>query len=193
MADPDLFCSVRFGFQVSCDGDDNLDYVVAVEGTVLALVEPDQDDENADFAEVEVGRLTAFVTQTTRATNDGLSLIDIRDAHSSTLEGVYATLFDVKTDEPREELGIEPLWEGLLYLDRIEVDPEYRERGGATKALEAAIRTFCPNGVIAAHPGGMGLSDAELRESDFVKIAGADVIFRDNASRSPYRKPEDHE
>jgi hypothetical protein len=131
-------------------------------------------------------RVYAFVVQTTQAMTDGVGLADAFDAHSSNLEAAFAALFDPVAEEPREELEIAPAWEGFLYLDRIVIDPAYRDRGVTVKALEATIRSFCPRGVVAARQGGMGLSVEEWKELGFVKIAGSEVIYRDNVSYNPY-------
>jgi GNAT superfamily N-acetyltransferase len=186
MADDDLSCSVRFGFQVDCDGDDLDDYVVGVEGVVVAHLEPPEGEPDAEFEEVESGRVYAFVVQTTQAMTDGVSLYDVFDAHSSNLEAAFAALFDPVAEEPKEELEIAPAWEGFLYLDRIVIDPAYRGRGVTVKALEATIRSFCPRGIVAAHQDGMELTIEEWKELGFVKIAGSEVIYRDNASYNPY-------
>ena len=186
MADDDLSCSVRFGFQVNCDGDEYEDYVVGVEGVVVAHLEPAGGDDVAVFEEAEAGRVYAFAVQTTQAMTDGVPLCDVFDAHTSDLEAAYAALFDPVAEEPKEELDVAPAWEGFLYLARLVIDPAYRDRGVTVKALEATIRTFCPRGVVAARQNGMGLSVEEWKQLGFVKIAGSEVIFRDNASYNPY-------
>ncbi|HEX6987309.1 MAG TPA: hypothetical protein VF170_18170 [Planctomycetaceae bacterium] len=117
---------------------------------------------------------------------DGLSLRTVCEAHSPELTDAFDALFDRDSEEPKEELGIAPAWEGLLYLDRAEIGPGYRERGVVVTALEATIRSFCPRGIVAARPERMDLSTAEWRELGFVKVAGSEVIFRDNASYNPY-------
>lgn len=193
MADDDLTCSVRFGFEVNCDGDDLDDYVIGIEGVVSVHLDLSEPGSGTVFEQEEVGRVFAYEVQTTQAENDGISLYDICDAHSSDLKSVFAALFDVELAEPKEELDVSPTWEGLLYLDRIVVEPEYRNRGVVVSALETTIRSFCPRGVIAAHPHGMGLTVDEWRELGFVKIAGSDVIFRDNASLNPYGRSNDEE
>jgi hypothetical protein len=196
MSGPRLDCAVRYELFVACEdedhGADEHDYVTSVAGAVVTYIGSDGDELGPDpdekgAAEREVAPLVAFIVQTRRAIDDRFSLFDVCDARSDGLADMFAAALDVKSEMPKEELGIEPLWEGLLDLDAVMIDPAYRDRGVAVQAVKTTIETFCHGGIVTARPGSIPLTDAEWKALDFVKIAGSEVIVRDGASLSPYR------
>ncbi|QDT16541.1 hypothetical protein CA12_26470 [Alienimonas californiensis] len=161
MPSPRLECAVRYGLFVACEdedlGADESDYVSSVAGAVVTYIGsegeelgPYPDEDGA--AEREVGSLTAFIVQTRRVIDERFSLFDVCDAHSDGLADMFAAVFDNKSEMPREELGIESLWEGLMCLDAVTVDPAYRGRGVAVQAVKTTIETFCHGGTVTATP-----------------------------------------
>ncbi|MFH5806138.1 GNAT family N-acetyltransferase [Alienimonas sp. DA493] len=196
MSGPRLACAVRYELFVACEdedlGADESDYVTSVAGTVVTYIGSDGDElgpypDEDGAAEREVDSLVAYIVQTRRAIDDRFSLFDVCDAHSDGLADMFVAVFDIESEMPREELGIEPLWEGLMYLEAVTVDPAYRGRGVAVQAVKTTIETFCHGGIVTAHPASMPLTDADWKALDSVKIAGSEVIVRDGASFSPYR------
>ena len=78
---------------------DPSEYVHTIEGTALAFM--DGDDEE------EAGQITLRLVSVTEAVNQGEDLFIVCDADSAVLEAAYWALLD-KTGETKEELDIEP-------------------------------------------------------------------------------------
>ena len=62
-----------------------------------------------------------------------------------------------------------------------------------TQAVETIIRHFCPTGVVTAYRNVLELTPEEWRALGFRKIAGSEVVYRDNTSVDPYAHPLDDE
>jgi hypothetical protein len=65
---------------------DPSEYAHTVTGKIIAYSETDE--------EIEAGEIVLRVVSATEATNTGEDLLDVCDADSAVLEGVYAALFD---------------------------------------------------------------------------------------------------
>ncbi|HEX6986357.1 MAG TPA: hypothetical protein VF170_13325 [Planctomycetaceae bacterium] len=184
-----FFGSVRFNAEANLDTEDLLDYVLRIEGRISGGLGA---DGSVVAEEENVGLIEAYLVQIAPLADDGVALGDVCDAHSAHLEGVYAALFD-EEDEPREELAITRDWETLLHVHWLEVESRYRDSGVAVQAVEAAVRHFCPAGVVTAYRNVLELSAGEWRSLGFRKIAGSDVVYRDNTAGDPYAHPFEDE
>lgn len=196
--------SVRFTAEAPLDLGDIADYVLRVEGRVSGGL-----GETGDFVSHEegVGLVEAYLVQTTQLEIDGVDLEDVCHAHSDHLAGVFDALFgkdeaepvgaseedEVEYLEPREELAIAGRWEGLLHLHWLEVDARYRDSGVVKQMVEAAVRNFCPGGLVTSYRSVLDLSVAEWGSLGFRRIAGSEVVYRDNTAADPYGHPLDEE
>jgi hypothetical protein len=146
----------------------------------------------SDIEEAELGTITLLKVSACEACNQKISLAEICDSHSDFLLSIYATIFDASTDEPKDELEIEPGWVDLLVLLDFTIKPEYRTRAILTSAFQAAISLLGPRDlIVAAMEGadytGLQLTKDEWKALGFVRIAGSQFVFRDSACLNPYR------
>lgn len=186
MAEPARFQGiVRFTAEASLAQHDLDDDVLRIEGRIIGGVLTGDgfvsEDDNAGFIEV-------YLVQTMQLAADGVSLGEVCRSHSAHLDGVYTALFD-SDDELRSELAIAGGWDALLHLHWLETEPKYRNSGVLNQAIETAIRHFCPAGLITAYINVLELTPEEWRQLGFRKIAGSDVVYRDNTSGDPYGHP----
>ena len=184
-----FYGSVRFSAEAGLDAGDLADRVLRIEGRVSGGL-----GEDSRFAshEENVGLVEAYLLQAARLADDGIHFGDVCDLHSDQLEGVYAALFD-EEDELREDLGIAHGWDTLLHLGWVEVDPRYRHSGVVAQMVEAVVRHFCPVGLVTAYASVLDLSIEEWRSLGFRRIAGTEVVYRDNTADDPYGHPLDDE
>lgn len=103
----------------------------------------DYDDNDK---EVTVGYLKLYYCDLERAFNNDISFYDVLDAHSSSTERYYSTLFDIETEEVNpiifNLLGYETSEMNFLIIDRIEILPEFRGKGLSKYVLEEAVKMF---------------------------------------------------
>ena len=161
---------------------DPSEYVHAIEGTALAFMDGD--------AEEEAGQITLRLVSVTEAVNRGEDLFIVCDADSAVLEAAYCALFD-KTGETKEDLDIEPGWNNLLYIESEEVEPEYDDTTLAVRLIETAIAIFCSDGLVIAVEEAFDLTIEEWRELGFKRIAESEFVFRDQLRVNPYDENTD--
>ena len=153
-------------------------YGYTVSGTIIAYSETDE--------EIETGEIVLRIVLVTEATNTGEDLFDVCDADSAVLEGIYAALVDSQ-GELREELDIEPGWNNLVLVEKVEVDPEFRQTTLTIQTIETALAMFASEGLVVAVEEGLELSIEEWKRLGFVRIAGKGLVFRDQLKKNPYR------
>ena len=157
---------------------DPSEYVHRVTGTIIAYSETDE--------EVDAGEIVLRVVSATEATNQGEDLFEVCDADSAVLEGIYAALFD-PSGETKEELDIEPGWSNLVFLEKVEIDPQHRQTTLNMQAIETALALFASEGLVVAVEEGLDLTIEEWKRLGFVRIAGTRFVFRDQLRVNPYR------
>lgn len=206
--------TVRFTADAPLDLEELADCVLRVEGRVSGGL-----GETGDYVSHEegVGLVEAYLVQTTRLEIDGIDLGDVCHAHSDHLAGVFDALFgrderevaglaageaglaagEVDEDEeylePKEGLSIAGRWEGLLHLHWLEVDAKCRDSGVVKQMIEATVRNFCPGGLVTSYRSVLDLSVEEWGQLGFRRIAGSEVVYRDNTAADPYGHPLDEE
>ncbi len=158
--------------------DDPSEFVHTVTGKIIAYSETDE--------EIEAGEIVLRVVSATEATNTGEDLLDVCDADSAVLEGIYAALFD-QSGETKEELDIEPGWNNLVFLEKVEIDPEHRQTTLNIQAIETALAMFASEGLVVAVEDGLELTIEAWKRLGFVRIAGTRFVFRDQLRANPYR------
>jgi len=136
--------------------------------------------------EIEAGEIILRVVLATEATNQGEDLLDVCDADSAVLEGIYAALFD-QQGETKDELDIEPGWNNLVFIEKVEVDPQYRQTSLVTQAIETALAMFGSESLVVAVEELLGLSIEEWKQLGFMRIAETGLVFRDQLKVNPYR------
>jgi hypothetical protein len=182
MTKVDVYGHIRFTATTPLRATEPDHWVLDIEGEITGDVSHDGKEV---AIEERIGRIVAFLVQTTQVFNDGVPLYEVCDAHSAVLDDVCATVFG-SDDQPKPELDIEPVADGLLHVALVEVAPEYRESGVAVQAVEAAIRTYCPGGIITAHTDKVNLEPTEWERLGFQSIDGSTVVYRDDTKKNPH-------
>ncbi|MHC4404105.1 MAG: hypothetical protein ACYTG0_30995 [Planctomycetota bacterium] len=177
MAKDEFEGSVRFVMTASTvPWEDPGQYVHDIAGTALAFTDSD--------AEEEAGRITFRLVSVTEVVNRGEDLYVVCDADSAVLEAAYCALFN-ENRETKEELDIEPGWNSLVYIESVEVEPEYQETTLAVRLIETAIAIFCSDGLVIAVEEAFDLTIEEWRQLGFKRIAGSEFVFRDQLRVNP--------
>ena len=153
------------------------EYVHEIMGEALALMDVD--------AEEKAGEITLRLVSVTEAVNRGEDLHEVCGADSAVLEAAYWAVFD-ENGETKDELDIEPGWNNLLYVEGVEIEPEYRNTTLAVRLIETAIAVFCSDGLVFAVEGSFDLTIEEWRELGFKRIAESRFVFRDQLRVNPY-------
>jgi ribosomal protein S18 acetylase RimI-like enzyme len=153
------------------------EYVHEITGKAVAFIDGD--------AEEEAGEITMRLVSVTEAVNRGEDLHEVCDADSAVLEAAYWAVFD-ENGETKDELDIEPGWNNLLYIEGVEIEPEYRNTRLAVRLIETAIVIFCSDGLVIAVEEAFDLTIEEWRELGFKRIAGSEFVFRDQLRINPY-------
>ncbi|GBG14386.1 uncharacterized protein NMK_1985 [Novimethylophilus kurashikiensis] len=132
------------------------------------------DDETEDF--VDVGVLDYFVIDTALAHDNRVWLGDALDAHSDTLADLFGTIYDEQTELKQvlmDAVGDDLLtgFGGILYLNRVELQPAYRGRDIGLQAIYTLLKNKalgCELALLQAAPIQDGkaapVSDAERKK-----------------------------
>ena len=179
MTDKEFFGTVEFSVSAGLvPWGDPGEYVHTVTGKIIVYSETDE--------EIEVGEIVLRIVSATEATNQGEDLLEVCDADSAVLEGIYAALFD-PNGETKEELDIEPGWNNLVLLEKFEVGSEFRQTTLNIQAIKTALAMFASEGLVVAVEAGLELTIEEWKRLGFVRIAGTRFVFRDQLMVNPYR------
>ena len=180
MIDEDYFFSADFSVSTGLvPWDDPSEYVHDVTGKAYALGDNGEEDE--------AGEIEFRLVSVTEAVNRQERLYDVFDADSSTLEAVYCALFDAE-GETKEELGIEPGWTNLLFVDGITVLPQYAKTSLRVQLIDTSIAMFCPDGLVVTAEDALELTKEEWLRLGFMRIAESPFVFRDQLIKNPYEK-----
>jgi hypothetical protein len=133
--------------------------------------------------EYTVGRLALDQVLWAAALADGVSLFEVCDSASQGLHQVH-TILTRGEQEFRPDLGINEVTDHVLFLYGAVFHRSIHpcRRG----ILEAAFTLFGEQSLAVMWKDTSGLSEAELADLGFRKIAGADLIFRHAALRTPF-------
>jgi len=179
MPDNELYGRVDFTLSTGLvPWDDPSEYVHTVTGKIIV------DSETGE--ETNAGEIILRVVSATEATNHGEDLYDVCDADSAVLGGIYAALFD-QQGETKDELDIEPGWSNLVFLEKVEVESQYRQTSLVTQVIETALAMFASEGLVVAVEEGLRLSTEEWKRLGFMRIAETGLVFRDQLKVNPYR------
>lgn len=130
-----------------------------------------------------VGKLAMDQILWTDALMDEVSLFEVCDNDSQGLHEVHTILTKGK-QEFRPDLHINEVTSHVMFLYRAVFHPSihpYRQG-----ILEAAFNLFGQESLAVMWKDVCGLSEAELADLGFSKIAGSDLIFRHMALRTPF-------
>jgi GNAT superfamily N-acetyltransferase len=103
--------------------------------------------------ELHVGTVSAHSVHLGEAYEDGVPWFDVLDARSADT-AMYTALIDSdrSCDTEWVESTFKPFGSGLLILDRIRIEPEYRGHGYGLYAAQLMITGFASNGMVACVP-----------------------------------------
>lgn len=162
-------------FETPIGRSDYSDYVRALELDVSGC-----DDSGH---RILLGKIAADQVLIADAQNHGMSLFDVCDQDSQGLYEAYAALFDDK-GEFQPELEIDEPTESLIFVWRAVLHARLRPY------LQGVIDTigtlFCNETVLVLWYRTSGMSDPELAELGFRRIAGSELIYRHSALRSAF-------
>src|SRR6202521_5803890 len=114
----------------------------------------------------------------------GVSLFDICDSDSQGLHEVHTILTKGK-QEFRPDLKIKEMTSHVMFLYGVVFHPSiYPHRQGI---LDAVLNLFGEESVAVMWKDTSGLSETELADLGFCKIAGSELIFRHSALPTPFR------
>jgi len=179
MTNDEVFAKVDFSVSTGVvPWDDPSEFVHIVTGKVCAYSDTDE--------EIEAGEIVLRVVLATAAMNNGEDLVDVCDADSAILAGIYAALFD-KDGETKEELDIELGWNNLVFLETVEIAAEFRQTNLIIQAIETALAMFASEGLVVAVEAGLDLDIDEWKRLGFIRIAGTGFVVRDQLKVNPYR------
>ena len=139
-------------------------------------------DEEA-LNECIVGKLAVAQILWMDALVDGVSLFEICDNDSQGLHEVHSILTKGKEDF-RPDLKIKEVTSHVMFLSSAVFHPSihpYRQG-----ILDAALNLFGEESVAVMWKDTSGLSEAELADLGFCKIAGSELIYRHSALRTPF-------
>ncbi len=139
------------------------------------------------FDEEWAGEISLKLILATEVVNQGECLFEVCDADSGTLEAMYAGIFD-REGETREELDIEPGWNNIIFIEAMEIVPEFWHTTLAVQLVETAVATFASEGLIVTGEAALDLSKEQWRKLGFKRTAGTGFVFRDNLRVNPYGK-----
>ena len=139
-------------------------------------------DEDA-LNEYIVGKLAVDQIMWMNAIVDGVSLFEICDNDSQGLHEVHTILTKGK-QEFRPDLKIKEITSHVMFVYGAVFHPSihpYRQG-----ILDAALNLFGEESVAVMWKDTSGLSEAELADLGFCKIAGSELIYRHSALRTPF-------
>ena len=134
-------------------------------------------------AEYTVGKLAMDQVLWADAIVDGVSLFEVCDGDSQGLHDVHVALTK-GGQEFRADLRINEVTDHVLFLYGAVFHPAvhpYRQG-----ILQAALSLFGEASLDVMWKDTSGLSETELADVGFCKIAGSDLIFRHSALRTPF-------
>jgi hypothetical protein len=117
------------------------------------------------------------------ALTDGESLFDVCDADSQGLHEAHVTLTN-GGQEFRPDLGIEEITDQVLLFYRAVFHPAVHLYRPAV--LHAAFTLFGELSLAVMWKDTTGLTQADLADLGFRKVAGSDLIFCHSALRTPF-------
>src|SRR5205814_1960619 len=127
------------------------------------------------------GELKLLVIKLAEAVNDGASVCEICDCHSSDLEELYCDLFE--DNDFKMELSFDGPLSELLYLDGVSLEPAYKQGDLLYQAIETAIAMFASNGVVVSYKSVLDIGPEGWQRLGFVAVPGTDLFVRDNFNR----------
>jgi hypothetical protein len=152
------------------------DYVRPLEISVVCY-----DEDGLD--EYTVGKLAMDQILWADAVVEGVSLFEVCDNDSQGLHEVHSILTK-GGHEFRPDLRIKEITSHVLFLYGVVFHPAvYPYRQGI---LQAAFTLFGEESLAVMWKDTSGLSEPELADLGFCKIAGSDLIFRHSALRTPF-------
>jgi len=169
---------LRVRFESPLHRSDQADYMTYLSIDVLA--QERISDTPYIVGKIEMEKLHWFDAQ-----EDGYSLLHVCDADSAGWLEVYEILTEVGKDgRLRADLQLEDFFVHVFLMHHFLLHPDIEDR---VAVLDAAIRATTTNDSVVATwheaPHNTLLTDAELAELGFKKIAGSSLIFRDNHFR----------
>jgi hypothetical protein len=173
---PETFMRLHCEFSTPVARTDLDDYIRHLEISIGCY------DEDA-LHEYIVGKLAVDQILWMDAIIDGVSLFDICDNDSQGLHEVHTILTKGK-QEFRPDLKIKEITSHVMFVYGAVLHPSihpYRQG-----ILDAALNLFGEESVGVMWKDTSGLSEAELADLGFCKIAGSELIFRHSALRTPF-------
>ena len=126
-----MMLTLRFAEETYWKSEDGFEHLVFQPTGKLILTEPDTLDEDGELAETQIGRFSLTIFDIEGASEQGVSVFDLFDIRSETLD-CFEALFDSDTEDFSPEVlkqafdGDYPLRPNLALLERLEIFEDYR-------------------------------------------------------------------
>lgn len=150
--------SLRFAEETYWKSEDGFEHLVFQPLGKLILTEPDTLDEDGELAETQIGRFSLTIFDIEGASEQGVSVFDLFDIRSETMD-CFEALFDSDTEDFSAEVlkqafdGEYPLRPNLALLERLEIFEGYRGKGFGLTASDLIFSRFKSSvGLFATKP-----------------------------------------
>lgn len=125
-----------------------VDHHTCVESRTAELIAEEPKDDYEDVRRTAIGAMDALYFNIGLAWSAGLSIFDLFDAESGDTERVYEGFFALN-GTPRRFCA-HAIHNGLLYISRLYIEPEYRNQGLASLLLEAGLPLLAGSTTVVA-------------------------------------------
>ncbi len=141
-------------------------------------------DYTEDGEQILLGRIAADLLPIADVVNAGEDLYEVCDADSAGWEEVYNILFEPRTVEFREELQIGASPDNVIFVWKSLLHPKLRPYHQGIFQTVGGLFGYAT--VVAIWSHALQLTEKELAELGFKKIANQDLIYRDMSMRAAY-------
>jgi GNAT superfamily N-acetyltransferase len=141
---------VHFSIHVACENDEPDRVMPAIHGDIFLYGEDGS-------PETKIGYIEALWVQAGRALNEGESLLEAMDSVSNECEECFCALLEHETEDWKPEVvelyGEEPEYSDILFIERLELEPQFRGKGIGARVVDVTVKTFAQScGLVACKP-----------------------------------------
>lgn len=133
-----------------------------------------------------VGKMKFLVVRASEAVRNGFRIAHVCDAYSHELIHAVCAVTDDDGDW-KPELDIHATDTDFIVVERISLRRHYRRSGLGAQAIQTAITTWCPNGIVIARHD-IDLSSAHRLAVGFKPADGTDYMYVDTSALRPGEK-----
>lgn len=158
---------VRFTITADCEENEPSRVLREIRGNIF-------DYANDDGEEQILGSVDALLASQSRALDEGIDFADAMECLSASTLKCCEALYDLEDwNEAVEQLyGIQLLDGNVLYIEKIELQPEYRGKGIGAQVVRETIGTFASAGVslVACEPFPLQYSNWDELDEEYTRL-----------------------